>query len=64
MGNKMKSTIVELILAGCVGMWLGAMMMYLMVIKPLHQENEDLKEIIHQQPKIGFYKELKQEEYE
>ena len=41
----MKSTIVELILAGCVGMWLGAMMMYLMVIKPLHQENEDLKRL-------------------
>jgi hypothetical protein len=55
----MKSTIVELILTGCVGMWLGAMMMYLMVIKPLHQENEDLKEVIHQQPKIGFYEELK-----
>jgi hypothetical protein len=60
----MKSTVVELILAGCVGMWLGAMMMYLMIIRPLHQENEKLKEVIHQQPKIGFYEELKQEEYE
>jgi len=64
MGNKMKSTIVELILAGCVGMWLGIIMMYLMVIKPLNQKNEDLKEVIHQQPKIGFYEELKQDEYE
>jgi hypothetical protein len=43
----MKSTVVELILTGCVGMWLGAMMMYLMIIRPLHQENEDLKEVIH-----------------
>ena len=64
MGNKMKSTIVELIIAGCVGMWVGAMMMYLMAIKPLNQENKELKEIIHQQPKIGFYEELKQEEHE
>ena len=47
-----------------VGMWIGALMMYLMIIKPLRQENEDLKEIIHQQPKTGFYEELKQEEYE
>jgi len=46
------------------GMWLGAAMMYLMIIRPLSRENEDLKEIIHQQPKIGFYEELKQEEYE
>jgi hypothetical protein len=60
----MKSTVVELILTGCVGMWLGIIMMYLMVIKPLNQKNEDLKEIIHQQPKIGFYEELNQEEYE
>jgi hypothetical protein len=60
----MKSTMIELILVGCVGMWLGAIMMYLMVIKPINRENEELKEIIHQQPKIGFYEELKQEEYE
>ena len=60
----MKSTVVELILTGCVGMWLGAMMMYLMIIRPLHQENEKLKEVIHQQLKIGFYEELKQEEHE
>jgi hypothetical protein len=46
------------------GMWIGAAMMYLMIIRPLRRENEDLKEIIHQQPKIGFYEELKQEEYE
>jgi hypothetical protein len=46
------------------GMWLGAAMMYVMVIKPINRENEKLKEIIHQQPKIGFYEELKQEEYE
>ena len=60
----MKSTMIELILVGCVGMWLGAIMMYLMVIKPINREKEELKEIIHQQPKIGFYEELKQEEYE
>ena len=60
----MKSTMIELILVGCVGMWLGAIMMYLMVIKPINRENEELKEIIHQQPKIGFYEELKQEENE
>jgi hypothetical protein len=60
----MKNTMIELILVGCVGMWLGAIMMYLIVIKPINREIEELKEIIHQQPKIGFYEELKQEEYE
>ena len=30
----------------------------------LKRENEKLKEVIHQQPKIGFYEELKKEEYE
>ena len=46
------------------GMWIGALMMYLMIIRPLRQENENLKEIIHQQTKIGFYEELKEGEHE
>jgi hypothetical protein len=35
-----------------------------MFIRPLTTENRRLKEEIHQKIKIGFYEELKQEEYE
>jgi len=53
-----------IILSCVIGMWIAAILSYLMVIKPMIEENEELKEIIHQQTKIGFYEELKQEEYE
>ena len=53
-----------IILSFIVGMWVSAVLSYLMVIKPMIEENDELKEIIHQQPKTGFYEELKQDEYE
>jgi len=53
-----------IILSFIVGMWVAAVLSYLMVIKPMIEENDELKEIIHQQTKIGFYEELKQDEYE
>ena len=53
-----------IILSFVIGMWVAVIVTYLMIIKPIIKENEELKEIIHQQPKIGFYEELKQEEYE
>lgn len=53
-----------IILSFIVGMWVAAILSYLMVIKPMIEENDELKEIIHQKTKIGFYEELKQDEYE
>jgi len=53
-----------IILSFIIGMWVAAVLSYLMVIKPMIEENDELKDIIHQQTKIGFYEELKQEEYE
>jgi MFS superfamily sulfate permease-like transporter len=53
-----------IILSFIVGMWVAAVLSYLMVIKQMIEENDELKEIIHQQTKIGFYEELKQDEYE
>jgi hypothetical protein len=53
-----------IIISFIIGMWVAVVLTYLMITKPVIKENEELKEIIHQQPKIGFYKELKQEEYE
>ena len=47
-----------------LGMWLSAIMIYFMFIRPLMVENERLKEEMHQRIKIGFYEELKEEEYE
>lgn len=49
-----------------VGMWVGGIIIYTLMVIPLSRENEDLKDEMHQQIKIGFYKEeeLKQEEYE
>jgi uncharacterized membrane protein YkgB len=53
-----------IIISFIIGMWVAIVLTYLMITKPIIKENEELKEIIHQQPKIGFYEELKQEEYE
>ena len=47
-----------------LGMWLSAIIIYFMFIRPLMVENERLKEEMHQRIKIGFYEELKEEEYE
>ena len=49
-----------------VGMWVGAIIIYTLMVTPLAQENEDLKDEMHQQIKIGFYREqeLKKEEHE
>lgn len=38
--------------------------MYFMIVRPLQQENRSLREEMHQRIKIGFYEELKQDEYE
>jgi len=53
-----------IILSFLAGTWIAGILSYLMVIKPMIEENDELKEIIHQQTKIGFYEELKQDEYE
>jgi hypothetical protein len=53
-----------IILSFLVGTWVAGILSYFMVIKPTIQENDELKEIIHQQTKIGFYEELKQDKYE
>ena len=47
-----------------LGMWLSAIIIYFMFIRPLMVENERLKKEMHQRIKIGFYEELKEEEYE
>lgn len=48
-----------------VGMWVGGIIIYTLMVTPLAQENEDLKDEMHQQIKIGFYREeLKKEEHE
>ena len=49
-----------------VGMWVGGIIIYTLIVTPLVQENEDLKDEMHQQIKIGFYREqeLKKEEHE
>lgn len=54
------------LLAFSIGMWLGVIVMYLMVVKPLQHKYDLLKEKYHEQIKIGFYNEelLKQDEYE
>lgn len=53
-----------IILSWVIGMWTAAILSYLMVIRPMIEENEELKEIIHQQTKIGFYEEPKQKDDE
>ena len=40
-----------------VGMWVGGIIIYTLMVTPLAQENEDLKDEMHQQIKIGFYRE-------
>mgnify|MGYP000093989196 FL=1 len=35
--------------------------MYFMIVRPLQRENRSLKEEMHQQIKIGFYKEKEDE---
>ena len=54
------------LLAFSIGMWLGIILMYLMVVRPLQNRYDILKEEYHEQIKIGFYNEelLKQEDYE
>ena len=54
------------LLAFSIGMWLGVILMYLMVVRPLQNRYDILKEEYHEQIKIGFYNEeiLKQEDYE
>lgn len=54
------------LLAFSIGMWLGIILMYLMVVRPLQSKYDILKEEYHEQIKIGFYNEelLKQEDYE
>lgn len=53
-----------IILACIIGMWLAAILSYLMVIRPLIEENGELKELIHQQTKIGFFEETKKDGHE
>ena len=55
---------IPIILAFMVGMWAAAVISYFLVVKPMIWENKKLRETIHQQVKIGFYEELKQDEYE
>jgi len=40
-----------------IGLWIGIILMYLMVVRPLDRKYESLREEFHQQIKIGFYKE-------
>jgi len=49
-----------------VGMWIGGIIIYTLMVRPLSQEVSDLMDEMHQQIKIGFYKEqeLKKEEHE
>lgn len=49
-----------------VGMWIGGIIIYTLMVRPLSQEISDLMDEMHQQIKIGFYKEqeLKKEEHE
>lgn len=49
-----------------VGMWVGGIIIYTLMVRPLSQEISDLMDEMHQQIKIGFYKEqeLKKEEHE
>ena len=53
-----------LLLTLLIGMWVGAGLSYFIVIKPLIDENDQLK--INQQSNKKYYNEfqLKQEEYE
>ena len=53
-----------LLLTLLLGVWVGAGLSYFIVIKPLIDENDELK--TNQQPKKKYYNEfqLKQEEYE
>ena len=44
-----------------LGMWISAILLYFMFIRPLMTENRELKEEMHQQIKIGFYKEQEHE---
>ncbi len=55
-----------MLMAFFVGMWIGGIFIYTLMVRPLAQENDDLKDEMHQQIKIGFYKEqeLKKEEHE
>ena len=48
-----------------VGMWIGGIIIYTLMVRPLSQEISDLMDEMHQQIKIGFYREeLKKEEHE
>ena len=48
-----------------VGMWVGGIIIYTLMVRPLSQEISDLMDEMHQQIKIGFYREeLKKEEHE
>lgn len=38
-----------------MGMWSGIILMYMMVVRPLQEKYETLKEEMHQQIKTGFY---------
>lgn len=55
-----------IILSLIIGMWVGGIFTYTLMVRPLSKEISDLMDEMHQQIKIGFYKEqeLKQEEHE
>ena len=55
-----------MIMSFFVGMWVGGIIIYTLMVRPLSQEISDLMDEMHQQIKIGFYKEqeLKKEEHE
>jgi|LauGreDrversion4_1035100.scaffolds.fasta_scaffold1041606_2 hypothetical protein len=54
------------LLAFSIGMWLGVIIMFLMVVRPLQTKYDNLRDAYKQQIKIGFYNEelLKQDDYE
>jgi uncharacterized membrane protein len=55
-----------MIMSFFVGMWVGGIIIYTLMVRPLSKEISDLMNEMHQQIKIGFYKEqeLKKEEHE
>jgi hypothetical protein len=56
----------ELLISLIVGLWVGGGLSYLLVIRPLIHENDELQESLNRQQSKKFFNEfqLKQEEYE
>jgi hypothetical protein len=56
----------ELLISLIVGLWVGGVLSYFLVIRPLMNENDELRETVNKQQSKKFFNEfqLKQEEYE